>query len=45
MVMNLEKAMALLVFISLSIVNLFSTVIAYIQEMHQSIRLKTLIIQ
>ena len=45
MVMNLEKAIALLAFIFLSIFNLFSTVITYIQEMHQSIRLKTLIIQ
>ena len=45
MVMNLEKAIALLAFIFLSIFNLFSTVITYIQEMHQSVRLKTLIIQ
>ena len=45
MVMNLEKAMALLAFIPLRIFNIFSRVIAYIQGIYQSIRFKTLIIQ
>ena len=45
MVMNLEKAMALLAFISLTIFNKSSRIIAYIQGIYQSIRFKTLIIQ
>jgi transposase, IS5 family len=45
MVMNLEKAVALLAFISLATFNKFSRIIAYIQGIYQSIRFKTLIIQ
>ena len=45
MVMNLEKAIALLAYISLSVFNIFSRVIAFIQGIHQSIRFKMLIIQ
>ena len=45
MVMNLEKAMALLVFISLRIFNIYRGIMNYIQEIYQSVRVKTLIIQ
>ena len=45
MVMNLQKAMALLTFISLNVFKIFATVTDYIQGIYQNIRSKKPIIQ